>query len=245
MNEVNKILSDKILLLAIYCQHAREPHKARAFRTAATNILNYTKKITERTSKQEFRAIAGIGPSTEKIIKEYLSTGRIERLEELGAQFPERHAVVSQFMEIYGMTPEAADICFDQTLTTLSDIWLRGHLGIGVKMAIMWRLHISNPIAGAEINELYDTLDIIVPQHRMRVVTSALYGSPRLLILFEPVLNMDDILYLLSPYIPISSIDGQNHLSVLHRTEVVATVLIRLSDAHNAYLIHIERRNLD
>jgi len=88
----NKKLADKLALIAGYYMMARDTYRAKSFNTASEQIRQYPDAIL--SGAQARKEIRGIGDSISTAIDEYFTTGTIQRLETLQAQFQEQRKTI-------------------------------------------------------------------------------------------------------------------------------------------------------
>ena len=97
----NKDLADKLALIAGYYTMARDTYRAKSFSNASQVIGQYPYPIV--SGAQARRDIKGIGASIEEAINEYLTTGTIQRLDQLQSQFAEQRKTIDWLLSFYGI----------------------------------------------------------------------------------------------------------------------------------------------
>jgi DNA polymerase/3'-5' exonuclease PolX len=70
------------------------------------------------TAPEEVDGLANIGPKIKSKMKEFLSTGRIKKVEKLteNEEFP----ILEMFKEIHGVGPETAKLLFSKGIKTIA-----------------------------------------------------------------------------------------------------------------------------
>ncbi|MBC7129088.1 MAG: DNA polymerase/3'-5' exonuclease PolX [Thermoplasmatales archaeon] len=85
--------------------------KPRAYRKAAQNIESFSIDIEELYKKNELKSIPGVGKSIEEKIREYLETGRINKLEEMRKRIP---IDIESLSKIEGLGPKMIKALYEQ-----------------------------------------------------------------------------------------------------------------------------------
>jgi DNA polymerase (family 10) len=86
-----------------------ESFKARAYRRAAESIAKLPRDIADYVGEGRLLEIPGVGPAIAAKIGEYLSTGKIRRLEKLRERVPRS---VLELLEVPGLGPRTASVLF-------------------------------------------------------------------------------------------------------------------------------------
>ena len=95
------------------------PFRIRAYRRAAQNIESLGREVAEM-SEEELTSIPGIGKDLASKIKEYLGTGRIQRLEELREEVPQG---LTEIMSVPGVGPKTAKLIYDKLgISSIEDL---------------------------------------------------------------------------------------------------------------------------
>ncbi len=117
----NKEVAEKFYELAKMAELAGEnPFKVRAYVEAARRIENLTVPIEELAAQDKLTQIKGIGASIAEKIKQYLNTGKIEKLEELKKKIPE---TLLEIEKIPGMGAKRAKILYEKLgIKTVEDL---------------------------------------------------------------------------------------------------------------------------
>src|SRR5262245_64878522 len=74
--------------LSVLDEGSPNAFRVRAYENAVEAIASYPGELRALSAKQ-LTAIAGVGKSTAQKVREFFETGRITKLEELRAKFPE------------------------------------------------------------------------------------------------------------------------------------------------------------
>lgn len=88
-----------------------QPFRVNAYRTAARRIEGLREPIEVVQAEGRLRAINGIGPALEQKIGEYLTTGRLEYIERLRAEFPPG---LVELLQVRGLGPRKARLVYDR-----------------------------------------------------------------------------------------------------------------------------------
>lgn len=140
-------------------------HRIAAFQKAADIISEQPGPITLDTRLK----LPGIGSSTQTFIREYLSTGKVERLEQLRRDYP-LPPEIELFRTIYSVGYATAKHWYDLGYRTLSDLYngnselhLLPVLSEAMRISVKWRLHLELKIERQEIDLLGEVLKAILP----------------------------------------------------------------------------------
>ena len=88
-----------------------QPFRVNAYRTAARRVEGLREPIEVVQAEGRLRSINGIGPALEQKIGEYLTTGRLEYVERLRAEFPPG---LVEILQVPGLGPRKARLVHDQ-----------------------------------------------------------------------------------------------------------------------------------
>lgn len=230
----NKELADELHLIGSYYTIARDTYRARAFNTAAAKIAAHPVAIL--SGAQARRELTGIGDSIQEAIDEYLTTGTVQRLEILQAQFPDRQKTIDFFLSFYGIGPATAVSLYDKGLRTLEDLWFRGNLNQAQQIGIMWREHIKLPIPRDEMILVNEKIGSILNPYGVKWTIAGSYrrGEPSsndidMLVEERTDLNMIGLITLLQSVLPATLAQGP--------TKYMG--IFRLSDDYNGHRIDI------
>jgi DNA polymerase/3'-5' exonuclease PolX len=124
---VNSQLSSIFAQLASEYEKIDEPYRAKAYRNASLGIARYAVPIT--SGKQAQNAKIGVGKSTAADIDEYLTTGTLSRLQQLGLQEQqgekiksEKDLILESFEGIYGVGPATSNKWYNAGYRTIEDL---------------------------------------------------------------------------------------------------------------------------
>lgn len=236
--EANKELADLLSLIGSYYEMARDTYRAKVFLAAGDKILQHPTPIT--SGKQAENEIPGIGKSIREVIDEYLTTGKVQRLQELESKFADRKTTIDYFQSFYGIGPVAAIKFYNQGYRTLEDLWFKANLTEAQKVGIMWREHIVIPIPRQEMDLINTTIGSIFTPYVIKYDIAGSYrrgeatsGDIDVLIQGDPRLNMNNIVGLLQQYLPAKLAQGPTKFMGI----------FRLSDAYNGHRIDIRLIN--
>jgi DNA polymerase lambda len=234
MSSINKDLSEKLKNIAEFYVLDNNKFKAKAFRNASYHISNYPTPITSASDARE--NIAGVGVSIEEIINEYLTTGKIGRLDEFNSKFVEKPKIMELFNSIYGIGPKSADDFYQQGFRTIEDLWFKADLNDSQKLGIIWREHINIRIPRDEMDVINKALNDYFEPHNIKWIIAGSYrrgeltsGDVDILIEKQPNINMDNIISILQNILP----------ATLSKGESKFMGMLRLSDKYNGHRIDI------
>ena len=88
-----------------------QPFRVNAYRNAARRIEGLREPVEVVQAEGRLRSINGIGPALEQKIGEYLTTGRLEYVERLRAEFPPG---LVELLRVRGLGPRKARLVYDQ-----------------------------------------------------------------------------------------------------------------------------------
>lgn len=230
----NKDLADKLGLIAGYYTMARDTYRAKSFTNATTQIGQYPYAIM--SGAQARRDIKGIGDSIETAINEYLTTGTIQRLEELQGKFQEQRKTIDWLLSFYGIGPVTAIKLYNQGVRTLDDLWFQGNLTEAQKIGVMWRDHINLRIPKEEMNIIHERIGSILNPYVIKWNIAGSYrreetssGDIDVLVESRPDFNMDGLIQLLKPILPATLAQGPTFYRGI----------VRIDDQHNGHRIDI------
>lgn len=230
----NKELADILSLLASYYVMAGDTHRATAFTKASNNILNHDKVIL--SGAQARKELSGIGDSTQRIIDEYMSTGKVQRLTELETQFNEQKQVIDYFLSFYGIGAVTAVKFYNQGFRTLEDLWYKANLTDAQKLGILWREHMDVRIPRNEMTLINNKIGEYLKPYNINFVIAGSFrreepssGDIDVLVESRPDINMEGLISILQPILPAKLALGPT----------VYRGIIRLSDDYPGHRIDI------
>lgn len=234
----NRDLSNSIALLGIYYYYIQEPHRARAFITAANVVSQHSTKIT---NKNEVKNSRGIGKSTLQLIDGYInnSNSMISRFNILceNVMLKNRHTTVSLFMSIYGVGPVRANALYDLGCQTLESFWLHGHPTNNEKLAIMWCHHINEPISVSEqceIQTFFENISHIIEiEYNLGCINLVIECGRN---------NISNVITTIQQHIPSYSLNGENNPSIfiINENENNAVFMFQLMEEYNAHVVQLK-----
>jgi DNA polymerase/3'-5' exonuclease PolX len=235
----NKDLADVLYLLGSYYTIARDVNRARVFNTAAANIAAHQVEIL--SGAQARKEIKGIGDSTETIIDEFLTTGKVQRLNQLESQFPGARETINYFLSFYGIGPVTAVNFYNKGYRTLEDLWFKANLTEAQRIGIMWREHLKLPIPRDEMDLINTKIGSLLDLYGIKWSMAGSYrrGEPSsndidVLVESRPDLNMIGLTTLLQSVLP---------ATFTPNAQVKYMGVFRLSDEYNGH--HIDIRLID
>ncbi|CAM9794595.1 DNA polymerase beta [Lampetra fluviatilis] len=131
---LNEGITDFLFELANYEKNVnRAIHKYNAYRKAAAVIAKYPNKIK---SGSEAKQLEGVGVQIAKKIDEFLSTGKLQKLEKI--RLDDTSSSINFLTRITGIGPAVAKKLYDEGIRTLDDLKnnverLNHHQRIGLK----------------------------------------------------------------------------------------------------------------
>jgi DNA polymerase/3'-5' exonuclease PolX len=245
--EPNRELADQLRLVSNYYRDQKQQYRSNAYYNAAMAIRSYPKLIT--SGQQARQEIKGIGQSISLDIDQYLSTGKISRLEELKNLYQEKqHEIIDLFKSVHGIGPVTAKRYYDLGYRTLDDLWNRGNLTNAQKLGIIYYEHLQQKIPRDEmdiINSVFEqTFNQYDPDLEWVITGSYRRGEPDsgdidLLIKMKDGVGLSDIISLLKEI----EIEGSDQKGVLVGDLALGQQkylgIFRLSPEYNAHRIDI------
>lgn len=154
-------------------------YKSEIFAKAAAAIESYPKEII---SGAEFSASTpGSGKSVAEAIDEYLTTGKITRLDELEALEPERTKTIRLYTGVFGIGTVKANTLYESGYKTLEDL-LYAPLTSAQKWGLYYYYHFKENIPRSEIDIYYTRVkklfDTYFPNVIWEIGGSYRRGSP-------------------------------------------------------------------
>ncbi|NIP40627.1 MAG: DNA polymerase III, partial [Candidatus Aenigmarchaeota archaeon] len=87
------------------------PFKIRAYKNAATNILELDEDVEDRAARDELTGIPGVGKDLGEKIKEYIKTGKIKEYEKLKSKVP---LELIELLRIQGLGPKTLALLYKE-----------------------------------------------------------------------------------------------------------------------------------
>ncbi|MEM9281005.1 MAG: DNA polymerase/3'-5' exonuclease PolX [Verrucomicrobiota bacterium] len=87
------------------------PFKIRAYRTGAETVRQYSGDIATKAKEGDLKGIKGIGDALQQKLHELASTGKLEFLDKLQAEFPES---LFELFKLQGLGPKKIKALYDQ-----------------------------------------------------------------------------------------------------------------------------------
>lgn len=219
----NQNISDILNEIGLYYEIENDQYRKKSFINGAHMIRNYIEKII---SGDDVISIPGIGKSISEVIDEYLTTGKVQRLENLRKKHKEQKEAYDLFKSFYGIGSVKASELVKAGYTTLSQIWDNKDklLTKAQQDGIFWRNHINVRIPREEMNiinteiarlfEGYDFNWVMAGSYRREEKSS---GDIDILIENNGEIDMDIIYQLLIQYIPTVLSKGPKRLAGIFR----------------------------
>ena len=185
--------------------NGQNQYKERIYRNASDHIRNYHEPIT---SGESLSGIKGIGESVVHDIDEYLTTGKIARLEDLKKLHPDSK-VIEKFTSIEGVGPAAATKFYEEGYRTIEELKSRKRLTKAQKVGIEWYSDLQEEIPRNVMNQIKNKINSVFKEYPIKWQITGSYrrekpqsGDIDLLIEDRPDLNMEGVYYLLQDYLP-------------------------------------------
>ena len=222
-DDVNKTIADILNEIGLYYEIEGDKYRQKVFLNAADVVRNYNDEII---SGGKIASIYGIGKSTIEAIDEYLSTGKVQRLEDLREKHRKQKELLDYFQSFYGIGVVKAGELVRAGYTTLSQLWDDKDkvLTKAQQEGIYWRNHIPVRIPREEmhiihdqISELFDDYDFnwrMAGSYRREEESS---GDIDLLIENNGKITMDLIYDILKDYVPAVLAKGTKKLAGIFR----------------------------
>lgn len=234
VTNINSELADILALLANYYTMAGDTYRGTAFLNASNTVTQVPYTIT--SGKQIQKDFKGVGKSSAEIIDEYITTGKVTRLEELQDQFAEQRRVIDYFSSFYAIGPITAVNFYNQGFRTLEDLWTRGKLSTAQRTGILWHLHFDIRIERPEMEIIdYKINSLLLPYNiKWTIAGSYRRGEPTsgdvdVLVESQPNINMDRVIELLQPII----------IATLAHGPCMYRGILRLTPEYNAHRIDV------
>ncbi|KAJ3614650.1 hypothetical protein NHX12_018221 [Muraenolepis orangiensis] len=128
-NNFNKLLTDKLELLAKAYTHQGDKWRALGYSKAVNALKSYHKPVT---SYQEACQIPGIGKRMADKIDEIMESGHLRKLDQMGEAVP----VLELFTNVWGAGPKTAQLWYQQGFRTLEDIRTKANLSNTQKIGL-------------------------------------------------------------------------------------------------------------
>ena len=116
----NKELADVLNQIGVYYKLDRDTYRTKTFFKAAAALSEYPDSIT--SGKQVQKDVHGVGKSVSAVIDEYLTTGEVQRLNDLELKHRDKKAVMDLFTEVHGIGPVSALKYFNEGYRTYEDL---------------------------------------------------------------------------------------------------------------------------
>jgi len=212
---------------------AKDRYRAKAFNTAAGTVADHPAPIT---SGSEAMQLAGIGPSIGGFIDEYLTTGQVQRLEELRRQHPGVETI-DKFKAIHGISASKALALYNKGHRTLEDIQTE-NLTEAQRVGILYSAHFQQRIPRVEMDQINATIGSLLNPYGIKWEVTGSYRRQEpsssdvdIVVESRADLNMDGLIYLLRSIVP------ENGKLAKGDTKYMGVV--RLSEQYNGHRIDI------
>ena len=115
--DLSRVLEEVALLLDL---KGENPFKIRAYQQAARIVLAVEEDLTVLAETGGLGKIKGIGKALEEKISEYISTGRLEYLDELKSSFPDG---LLEILNVKGLGPKKVKLLYEELdITSLGEL---------------------------------------------------------------------------------------------------------------------------
>ncbi len=231
----NKNIANILNEIGLYYEIENDTYRKKSFLDGAVIVNNYSEEIT---SGNDIINIRGIGKSISEAIDEYLTTGKVQRLEDLRIKHMKQKEAFDYFQSFYGIGSVRASELVKAGYTTLSQLWDNKDkvLTKAQQDGIFWRNHINVRIPREEMDIINNDISTLFKDYNFNWVMAGSYrrqeessGDIDILIENNGEITMDLIYELLSPYIP----------TVLTKGPIRLAGIFRLSDEYYGHRIDI------
>lgn len=198
---LNEDLIKQIQDIASYYDIKRDKFRSKTYHQALMVLENYDQEIL---NGKQVSGLKGIGKSLAADIDQYLTTGHIDRLDVLKAQFKDRSEVIDKFLKIYGVGPVKANQLFDRGYRTVEQLAQNiQEFTSAQQWGISYYYHFIQKIPRAEIDNIVQIVDSVL-KNRWPNIVWTVTGSYRrgetesgdidLFIRRDPSITMDAVL---------------------------------------------------
>ena len=235
LTDNNKNIANILNEIGLYYELENDLYRKKSFLNGAEIVNNYSEEIT---SSDDVINIPGIGKSISEVIDEYLTTGKVKRLEDLRKKYVEQKEAFDYFQSFYGIGVVKASELVRAGYTTLPQIWDNKDklLTKAQQDGIFWRNHIGVRIPREEMDIINDEISILFKDYDFNWVMAGSYrreekssGDIDILVENNGEITMDLIYELLSPYIP----------TVLSKGPIRLSGILRLSNDYYGHRIDV------
>lgn len=236
---MNEDILEQLQLIERYYKLKNDEYRGKAYSSAINAIKGYNNKIASGNDAKKY--IKGIGPSIAKDIDEYLTTGKITRLENLRSELnltdDNSNEVIEYYSSFFGINSKTAKKFYELGYRTLADIWYNVSLTEAQKLGIIWRDHINQRIPYSEMNTINNYFENILNPYNIEWKISGSYrrqesssGDIDLLVLETDVLDMNSLIYILQDVLVAKLTQGDvkflgmfrlNKSSIAHRIDIL------------------------
>lgn len=248
MNVKQQLVRDLAELAHLYSEIG-DVGRSYSFKRASGNISNFPENII--SGEQVRSQVANIGPSTVKIIDEFLRIGRISKITELREQTGraneennpqqsrERQETIDYFLTFHGIGRVKAEELYNLGLRSLEDIWNRGNLREATKTYIIWREHMELRIPREEMDIINSAIAQLLSPYGINWIMAGSYRRG------EPSSGDVDILIVETPQFSIVEA-RQTLLSIMpaileggNPGDIIIRGILRLGPDYNGHRIDI------
>lgn len=160
LTDNNQNIANILNEIGLYYEIENDQYRKKSFLNGADIVRNYKDEIT---SGNDVISIPGIGKSISEVIDEYITTGEVQRLEDLRKKHKEQKETFDYFQSFYGIGAVKASELVKAGYTTLSQLWDNKDklLTQAQQDGIFWRNHINIRIPREEMNIINDEILIL------------------------------------------------------------------------------------
>ena len=221
--DINKEISDILNEIGLYYEIEGDEYRKKSFLNGAEIIKNYKDQIN---SGNDVRNLYGIGKSITEVIDEYLTTGKVQRLEDLREKHRKQKEAFDYFRSFYGIGAVKASDLVKLGYTTLSQVWDDKDklLTKAQQDGIYCRNHINIRIPREEMNIINNEISLLFEDSGFNWIMAGSYrreeessGDIDLLIENNGEISIDIIYEILIQYIPTVLAKGTKKLAGIFR----------------------------
>ena len=223
LTDVNKEIADILNEIGLYYEIEGDEYRKKSFLNGAEIIRNYKDQIT---SGNDARNLYGIGKSITEVIDEYITIGKVQRLEDLRMKHMKQKEIFNYFQSFYGIGAVKAADLVKLGYTTLSQVWDDKDklLTKAQQDGIYWRNHIAIRIPREEMNIINDEISMLFKDSGFNWIMAGSYrrqeessGDIDILIENNGEISIDIIYEILREYIPTVLAKGTKKLAGIFR----------------------------
>lgn len=159
--DINEKLIESLNLISEYYKYADDKNREAAYANVANKLLSVDVIINSGEEAKRI-LISGVGPSISHDIDEFVSSGKISRLEKLKTENPIRSTTVENFMKVYGIGAKLANNFYDMGYRNYNDLWNDANLTDSQKLGLIYLKQFNMKIPRIEMDIIHNKIDKIL-----------------------------------------------------------------------------------